>query len=81
MRRKSPEGCDLLVKLNMFDEKDEQTVNLQTKTQRWNPGLVDGLTVMPLHSFSLEQTALVAWAPGTEFNAHNAPVRRRNIGA
>ena len=37
---------------------------------RWLPGLVDGLSVMPLHNFNNEHTALVKWEPNTIFNPH-----------
>ena len=40
----------------------------------WLPGLVDGLTVMPLHEYAsprgAEHAALVRWAPDTHFNEH-----------
>lgn len=66
----SSAGCVLLVKLNMFADGDSQAVNIETDKQPWLPGLVDGLEVMPLHSFGHESTALVRWQPGTRFNPH-----------
>ena len=39
----------------------------------WQPGLVPGLSVMPLHSFRTEHTALVRWDAGTLFNPHTHP--------
>jgi len=39
--------------------------------QTWHQGLVDGLTVMPLHAFENEHVALVKWAPNTRFNSHH----------
>ena len=36
----------------------------------WSPGVVDGSTVMPLHSYERENCALVKWAPNTQFNPH-----------
>jgi anti-sigma factor ChrR (cupin superfamily) len=69
----SKSGCDLLVKLNMFDPEDLQPVCIQTNTAEWFPGLVPGLSVMPLHSFKTEHTALVRWAPDTLFNPHVHP--------
>lgn len=66
----SSEGCELLVKLNMFQRDDLQPVNIATTTEAWLPGLVDGLSVMPLHQYNGEQTALVRWQPGTRFSRH-----------
>lgn len=70
---RSPGGCDLLVKLDQFDPADSSTVRIQTRKEPWQPGLVPGLSVMPLHSFGVEHTALVRWAPGTEFKTHTHP--------
>ena len=69
----SESGCDLLVKLNLFDEHDLQPVRIATHRAEWLPGQVEGLSVMPLHSFQTEHTALVRWAAGTEFNPHAHP--------
>lgn len=69
----STDGCDLLVKLNMFDARDLEPVCIQTETAEWRPGLVPGLSVLPLHSFETEHTALVRWEPGTVFNPHVHP--------
>ncbi len=74
----SSEGCELLVKLNMFDAEDMQSVNVDTKQAQWHPGLVNGLSVMPLHNYYSdgrynENTALVRWQPGTKFQPHSHP--------
>ena len=69
----SPSGCDLLVKLDQFDPDDRERVCIRTPDAAWHPGLVDGLSVMPLHSFGVEHTALVRWAPGTVFQPHVHP--------
>jgi anti-sigma factor ChrR (cupin superfamily) len=66
----SPEGCTLLVKLRHLSLHDTKTVVVNTREAEWHPGLVPGLTVMPLHSFEGQHTALVRWAPGTFFNPH-----------
>ncbi|SIS68844.1 cupin domain-containing protein [Neptunomonas antarctica] len=71
-------GCELWVKLNMFDMHDQEKVVLNTHEASWLPGLVDGLTVMPLHNFTseatsamtAEHTALVRWQKGTHFSPH-----------
>ena len=70
---RSPEGCELFVKLDQFDPEDGETVRVSTRESAWHPGLVDGLSVMPLHSFGVEHTALVRWAPGTVFKPHHHP--------
>jgi anti-sigma factor ChrR (cupin superfamily) len=69
----SENGCDLLVKLNMFDLQDLNPVCLDTEKADWFPGLVPGLSVMPLHSFRTEHTALVRWDPETRFAPHTHP--------
>ncbi|MEL7448217.1 MAG: cupin domain-containing protein [Pseudomonadota bacterium] len=66
----SAPGCTLFVKLNMFDPADSSTVRVDTNNMEWRPGLVEGLSVMPLHEFRAEHTALVRWQPGTKFPAH-----------
>lgn len=43
---------------------------VDTRNGPWFPGLVPGLSVMPLSEFDTQHTALVRWAPGTRFNSH-----------
>lgn len=69
----SREGCTLFVKLWQFSPCDTQPVCIQTPAAAWRPGLVPGLSVMPLHEFDGISTALVRWAPNTRFNAHSHP--------
>ena len=64
------EGCTILVKLHQFDADDTRQFHIDTTKAAFNPGLVEGLTVLPLHSAASENVALVRWAPGTRFNAH-----------
>ncbi len=64
------EGATIFVKLQQFSEADKQHKAIDTGTQPWLQGLVDGLTVMPLHEFGGEHVALVKWAPNTLFNSH-----------
>lgn len=66
----STEGCVLFVKLDQFAPLDREEVRIDTRQVRWMPGLVPGLSVMPLHEFEGEHSALVHWAPGTIFNRH-----------
>ncbi|QIA64938.1 cupin [Vibrio astriarenae] len=65
-----PEGATIFVKLQQFDKEDSSQFVIDTENQIWHPGLVDGLTVMPLHDHKTEHVALVKWAPNTVFNAH-----------
>ncbi len=64
------EGATIFVKLCQFDENDQKHFHIKTREQQWLPGLVKGLSVMPLHEFEGENVALVKWAPGTVFNPH-----------
>ena len=66
----SDEGCKLLVKLRQFNKMDTRKVIINTNNENWLPGLVDGLSVMPLHNFEFESTALVKWKANTKFNFH-----------
>jgi anti-sigma factor ChrR (cupin superfamily) len=69
----SREGCVLFVKLWQFSAHDNETVRINTRSQAWLPGLVPGLSVMPLHSFDGVNTALVRWAGDTRFSTHSHP--------
>jgi anti-sigma factor ChrR (cupin superfamily) len=64
------EGATIFVKLRQFDVRDTAQIVVDTTTELWRPGLVDGLSVMPLHEFEGEHVALVRWAPHTRFNFH-----------
>ena len=46
---------------------------LNTQQANWLPGLVDGLSVLPLHEHNGVNTALVRWAPNIHFNSHTHP--------
>jgi anti-sigma factor ChrR (cupin superfamily) len=69
----SKDGCTLFVKLRQFEQTDSQELRINTKTGDWYPGLVPGLSVMPLHEHQGISTALVRWAPNTVFNPHVHP--------
>ncbi|WP_144391858.1 cupin domain-containing protein [Pleionea sediminis] len=64
------EGATIFVKLHQFSEADSKQLIINTSEAHWHQGLVDGLTVMPLHEFETEHVALVKWAPNTQFNPH-----------
>jgi anti-sigma factor ChrR (cupin superfamily) len=69
----SRDGCVLFVKLWQFAYGDHATVRIDTRTAQWLPGLVPGLSVMPLHEHAGISTALVRWAPQTRFSQHVHP--------
>ena len=64
------DGTTIFVSLRQFDMSDSQHVVIDTNTAEWRPGLTDGLSVLPLHQFGTVQTAMVRWAPGTQFTTH-----------
>lgn len=64
------EGATIFVKLQQFDQQDQVQKTINTHQENWYPGLVPGLSVMPLHEFRGEHVALVKWAPFTQFNPH-----------
>jgi len=69
----SKDGCTVFVKLWQCAAGDTEPVCLDTTRAPWRPGLVPGLSVLPLHEFDGVSTALVRWAPDTRFNAHSHP--------
>jgi anti-sigma factor ChrR (cupin superfamily) len=69
----SRQGCTLFVKLWQFAAGDDAPVRIDTTCALWRPGLVPGLSVLPLHEFDGVSTALVRWAPDTRFNTHSHP--------
>jgi anti-sigma factor ChrR (cupin superfamily) len=69
----SREGCTLFVKLWQFTAGDLRPVRIETRRAAWYPGLVPGLSVMPLHEHAGISTAPVKWAPDTRFTPHTHP--------
>ena len=65
------EGCTLFVKLGQMDRDDLERVVVLPSDRRWDPGLVRGLDVLALDQFGTTHTALVRWAPGTNFSKHH----------
>lgn len=63
-------GTTILVKLQQFDPDDQEYVRIDTASAEWHPGLVDGISVLPLHQYKDEQVALVKWEPNTHFPEH-----------
>lgn len=69
----SKDGCTLLVKLWQFTEGDHTQLAYNTQHGHWQPGLVAGLSVLPLHEYAGINTALVRWDANTQFNQHSHP--------
>ena len=44
-----PDGAVLFVKLHQFTAADTERVVIDTRAAQWHPGLVPGLSVLPLH--------------------------------
>lgn len=65
-----PKGALIFVKLHQQDPRDRTQIRLRPNAQDWHPGLVDGITVCPLHAFGSESVALVRYAPETQFEPH-----------
>ena len=64
------EGCTIFVKLRQFDPTDLERVVLPPDPVAFGPGTTPGLTVRSLHTHGAVHTALVRWAPGTQFVPH-----------
>ncbi|NJO44099.1 MAG: cupin [Cyanobacteria bacterium CRU_2_1] len=69
----SKDGCTIFVKLWQMQPDDQQRVVIDTTQASWTPGAVDGLWMMPLHTYGSERVALVKWEPGIQFNYHTHP--------
>ena len=65
----SAEGCTLFVKLRHLGADQQHKEVVDTRTADWYPGMVAGLSVMPLMRQGMGST-LVRWAPQTYFNPH-----------
>lgn len=64
------DGCTILVKLRQFAADDQRQFNVDTLGAAFQPGVAEGLSVLPLHQHERESVALVKWAAGTHFSAH-----------
>ncbi len=65
------QGTTIFVKLWQFQAGDDAQVRIDTQAADFHPGMVDGLSVLPLHQYRTESTALVRWQPGTQFHRHS----------
>jgi anti-sigma factor ChrR (cupin superfamily) len=66
----SDPGCTIFVKLQQFDPADNRPVTIDTRREIFRPGVVPGLTVLPLHQFGSERVVLMRWEPGTRYAPH-----------
>ena len=64
------DDATIFVKLHQFADDDNEQRQINTQSAQWLPGMVEGLSIMPLHKFTGEQVALVKWAPHTQFTRH-----------
>jgi len=64
------EGATIFVKLHQFSSNDLEQKNINTLNTPWLPGVVSGLSVIPLHEYEHEHVALVKWEPNTSFTTH-----------
>jgi len=63
------EGCTLFVKLDQFHPEDTESVVIRPEDRKWLQGQ-GNLTVLPLHAFETQNTALVHWPAGEKFTPH-----------
>lgn len=64
------EGCVFFLKTGHLEEDEQEQAVVLTRETSWLPGLVKGLSVMPLSRSATRNTALVRWDPGTRFVMH-----------
>jgi anti-sigma factor ChrR (cupin superfamily) len=67
----SREGCTIFVKLHQFAPGDGERKVIDTRRAVFQPGLSEGLSVLPLHSFGSENVWLVRWQPGARLPRHS----------
>ena len=67
---RSAPGCTILVKLRQMDRDDQEQVQIDTRRAPWQPGPVEGASVMPLFERGSEMVALWKLAPGTRLQRH-----------
>ena len=58
-------GTTIFVKLQQFQPGDTESVVVDTGARPWQPGEVEGESIMPLHAFASERVSLVRLGPGT----------------
>jgi anti-sigma factor ChrR (cupin superfamily) len=66
-------GCTIFVKLQQFAPDDTRQFSVDTRSADWQPGPVDGFSVLPLHVHGSERVRLSRYAPGLRFPHHDHP--------
>lgn len=66
-------GCTIFVKLQQFAPDDTRQFAVDTRSAEFQPGSVDGVTMLPLHVHGSEQVRLSRYAPGARFPHHDHP--------
>lgn len=69
----SAAGCTLLVKLWQFAPDDHGDLRLDTTRMPWQPGAVEGLTLLPLHQHGGVHTLLLRLQPGSRCAVQDFP--------
>ena len=71
----SDQGCTLFVRLRQYSGSDRKQIRIDTNSTEWHPGIMQGLSVLPLYSQTNypENIALVRWQPETYFHEHVHP--------
>ena len=69
----------IFVKLWQMELTDQTRVVIDSTTTPWYPGLIPGLSVVPLHQFGTENVALVKWEPGLHFQTRHWGGERKSL--
>ena len=64
------DGCTILVKLHQFAEDDTAHFSVDSRNAEFEPGAVDGVSEVPLHTAQNENVMLMRWAPGARSHSH-----------
>lgn len=64
------DGCTILVKLHQFDPSDTRQFSIDTKSEQYQPGETEGVSLLPLHDAVNERVCLLRLEPGTRMGPH-----------
>jgi anti-sigma factor ChrR (cupin superfamily) len=68
--RVGDEGCTIFVKLQQFEEADQEQFAIDTAVAEFRPAPTNGIEYLHLHEFGAERVALIRWAPNTPYQRH-----------
>lgn len=68
--RVGDDGCVIFVKLQQFEEADQEQFAIDTEAGGFRPAPTDGIEYLHLHEFGVERVALIRWAPNTPYERH-----------